>query len=137
MNFEKKLFIVLISILIIVLLFIFTKNYHTYKEVYDATTMPFSSLSILNNDLDLKANERVYNLNIDCSSLKDENTQIISYQLLKEATESNLSISTKIYNNDQVLTDTYDHITSINATISVTNPNKTYEQVFIINATCE
>ena len=137
MNFEKKLFIVLISTLIIVLLFIFTKNYHTYKEVYDATTMPFSSLSILNNDLDLKANERVYNLNIDCSSLKDENTQIISYQLLKEATESNLSISTKIYNNDQVLTDTYDHITSINATISVTNPNKTYEQVFIINATCE
>lgn len=137
MNFEKKLFIALISILVLVLLIIFIKNYHTYKEVYDVAQMPFSSLSILNNEIKLENNQRTYNLTIDCSSLKDENTQIISYKLLKENEESNLSISTKIYDNDKVLTDTYEHITSINAIINISDKNKIYEQIFVINATCK
>ena len=137
MKFEKKFFIVIISLLIIVLLIVFIKRYNTYKKTYEVTQMPFSSLSILNNEIDLNDNKRTYNLTIECTSLKDENTQIISYNLQKFATDYNISTTTKVYDDNQVLLDNYDHITAINSVLSLTDKNNQYEQIFIINATCK
>ncbi len=137
MKFEKKFFIFLISLLIIVLIIIFFKNYNLYKEMYEVSKMPLSSLSILNNEIKLEDNKHTYNINIDCSSLKDPNNQIISYDLFKYAEKANISITTKIYDGDKVLTDDYSHLTSINTSLSITDQNKKYEQVFVINATCE
>lgn len=137
MKFEKKFFIFLISLLIIVLTIIFFKNYNLYKEMYEVSKMPLSSLSILNNEVKLEDNQHTYNINIDCSSLKDPNNQIISYDLFKFAEKANVSIATKIYDGDKVLTDDYSHLTSINTSLSITDQNKKYEQVFVINATCE
>ena len=137
MKIEKKLFIILISLLIIVLLIVFIKNYNLYQKQYEVSRMPLSSLSILNNEVELSDSKRSYNLNIDCSSLKDENTQIVSYQLQRYALEDNVSISSVIYDGNKVLTDNYDHLTSLNTTIKISDKNKTYEQVFVINATCE
>ena len=137
MKIEKKLFIILISLLIIVLLIVFIKNYNLYQKQYEVSRMPLSSLSILNNEVELSDSKRSYSLNIDCSSLKDENTQIVSYQLQRYALEDNISISSVIYDGNKVLTDNYDHLTSLNTTIKISDKNKTYEQVFVINATCE
>ena len=137
MKFEKNLFIALISLLVIVLLIAFIKKYNTYKAEYEVTQMPLSSLSILNNEIDLNSNQRTYNLTIDCSSLlKDKNTQIISYKLLKNTQEPIISLTTKVYDGEKVV-DNYNHITSINTIMSITDQNKKYEQVFVINATCK
>ena len=125
MKFEKNLFIALISLLVIVLLIAFIKKYNTYKAEYEVTQMPLSSLSILNNEIALKSNQRTY-----------KNTQIISYKLLKNTQEPIISLTTKVYDGEKVV-DNYDHITSINTIMSITDQNKKYEQVFAINAICK
>lgn len=137
MKFERNLFIFLISLLIIVLLIVYVRRYNTYKNFYEVAKMPFETLSILDNKVELADNQKSYNLQLDCSSLKDENTQIVSYTLQKGALDSNITISSKVYNGDSIVKTDYSQITSINTIISIVDPEKKYEQIFSINATCE
>ncbi len=137
MKKEKYFFITLISLLIIVLLIIFIKNYYSYKQINDLAITPFNKLSILNTKIELQDNKRIYNIEIDCTNLKEPNTQIVNYELNKSFKDSLITINTKIYNNNELLENNYEHITNINTLISITNKNKEYEQLYYINSICK
>lgn len=138
MKLEKYIFIALISLLIITLGIVFTKRYNEYKKMSELAEQPFASISILNNEISLANKKRKYELTIDCSNLVDENTQIISYKLKDNNKNALISTQTTIINeNQQIIEEDYSDISELKTIITITDKDKTYEQIFYINTICE
>ncbi len=137
MKKEKYLFIILISLLFIVLLTIFIKNYITYQNISEASLNPFKELNILNNSLLLEDNTKTYNIQIDCTSLANPNNQIISYKLKPKYQDNLISVTNTITNKQEILNNDFAKATNIDTIISIKNPHYPYEQIFHIISTCQ
>lgn len=136
MKIERNIIIGLIIILLAVVLFIFTRNYITYHNVYHITSNPFNTIEILGKKVRLKDNLRTYELEVDCQELQ-EHEQITYYRLNEEYKDFKITINTKIFKNNKLIEKDLNEATSLDINISVTDENEEYEQVFHINTICE
>lgn len=137
MKKEKYIIIALVSILIVVGVFIFIRNYFSFKKEILVASNPFYTLEILDEKVRLKDEVRSYNIEVDCSTLFDENTQILYYQLKEEMRKSTVQVLSKIYKNNELIITNFKEATSIDTVISVFDEEKTYEQIYYVNATCK
>lgn len=137
MKVEKKMVIGLASILFTVLLILFIQNYVSYVNLRKVTKSPFSIIEVLGQKIRLKDSERTYNVDIKCDSLTDANTQILYYRLNEKYNDYKITVSNKVFNNQNVVTDDYKNITEIDTNISIIDPKNKYEQVYHIKATCQ
>lgn len=137
MKKENYIIIALIAILILVILSIFIRNYTSFKDSLEIASNPFNTLEILDEKVRLKENERTYSIEVDCSTIIDENTQLVYYQLAEPHKKSTITVTSKIYKNNEVITSNYKEATNIETIISVFDNKKIYEQIYHINATCK
>lgn len=137
MKTENKIIFFLTIVLIIVSLFLFIKKYNEYKNITIITSNPFKEIKILNQNIEINNKERSYTKTIDCSSLIDKNTEIISYNLKENYQDYKISISTKLYNENYVIIDDFNNISNMEINMFITDPQDTYEQLYYIKAICE
>lgn len=135
MKIEKNIIIGLIIILVCVTIFILTKNYINYSNTNRITSNPFNTIEIVGKKLRLKDNQRTYDLEVDCSNLK-ENEQITYYRLNEDYKEFKISINTKIFKDKKIIEKDLNEATALDINISVMDEKEKYEQVIHINATC-
>lgn len=136
MKKENIIIISLLAILVIVITSIFIRNYSSYKTNLKIASNPFNTIEVLDEKVRLKDNERTYSVDVDCSKIVDENTQIIYYQLTETHRKSTIKVESKILKDNEVLTTGLNRARSIDTIISVFDSNETYEQIYHINATC-
>lgn len=136
MKKENYIIIALLAILMIVILSILVKNYNTCKVNLITSSNPFNTLEILDEKVRLKENERTYNMELDCSKLIDENTQIVYYQLAESHRNATISVETKLFKETEIITTNLNEATNLETIISILDNQKTYEQIYHIKATC-
>lgn len=136
MKKENYIIIALLAILMIVILSILVKNYNTCKVNLITSSNPFNTLEILDEKVRLKENERTYNMELDCSKLIDENTQIVYYQLAESHRNATISVETKLFKENEIITTNLNEATNLETIISILDNQKTYEQIYHIKATC-
>ncbi len=135
MKIEKNIIISLLILLGIVVLFIFSRNYLKYKNIYHVASNPFNTIEIVGKKVRLKDNLRTYDLEVDCSELS-EHEQITYYRLNEDYKDFKISVATKVFKNNKLLEKDLNEATSLEVNISVQDKDETYEQIYKINATC-
>jgi len=126
---DNKIFKIIITFLIIailiVLCIIFLKKYFQYRDFYLNNQNPFKSISILNEDIKINNQDKIYNLEASCNI--EENNQIINYELKNE--DSKINIDTIIYNQNEIITD-INNATNLIINIEINN------NLYRFNITC-
>lgn len=133
----KKGIIAIIGLILVISIVIVIEKFISFSNLQTITKNPFSTLEILGERINLKENERTYQTEIDCSTLTDPNTQVISYNLKEKYASSKITITTKVFNNNTLLTSDYQNITDIDTNISIVDPKSQYEQVFHFISKCK
>lgn len=136
MKFENKALVFFIILGLLLFIFMLDKKLSPYKEEALLTRSPFNEIKILNEKVELNKKNRIYKHNIDCSNL-ETNGQILSYTLNKGKEDYKVTASIKVFKDNLVLKDNYKEATSIEAKIIVQDGNKLYEQIYIIESTCQ
>jgi hypothetical protein len=136
MKFENKLLVFFIILGLLLFIFMLDKKLSPYKEEALLTRSPFNEIKILNEKVELNKKNKIYKHNIDCSKLETKG-QILSYSLSKGKENYKVTASIKIFKNNIVLKDNYKEATNIETTIIVEDDNKLYEQIYIIETTCQ
>ena len=136
MKLENKIVIAVLFIGLLVSIFILYIKLIPYKEESELTKNPFSTIKILNQEIDLQSNTRLYTNTIDCTNL-EVNEQILSYNLKEDYENYKIKASIKVFKDNELLKDDYDEATNIETEIIVNDENKLYEQIFIIKSTCQ
>ena len=134
MKTEHKILITLISILLIVGIIIFLKDYFTLKNKIILYTNPFEKIQVLEKDINLNEEQKEYNITLDCSSL-EPNRQIVFYDLKEEYKDSKISVHIKIMKENEILTEDYEGATDLD--ILLTKEQDNYELIYNIKAICE
>lgn len=137
MKKELSIVIGLISIIVIVIIGIVIERFIYYGNLQTITDNPFDTVEILGEKIRFKDNVRTYETELDCSSLTDPNTQIFYYRLSEKYLSSKISVSTKVFSNNTLLTAEYKNITDIDTIVSIVNPKEDYEQIYHFNAKCK
>ena len=101
MKIEKNIIISLLILLGIVVIFIFSRNYLKYKNIYHVTSNPFNTIEIVGKKVRLKDNLRTYDLEVDCSELS-EHEQITYYRLNEDYKDFKISVATKVFKNNKL-----------------------------------
>lgn len=140
-NFDKEYnlkypAIILLSIFIIVILVLIVKKYNSCTSLSAITKNPFDTIEILDEKVRLRENIKTYEIETDCSNIKDKNEQIVYYRLNEEYKASKITVKTYVFSNDKLLTEDYEDVTDIEAILSITVKNK-YEHVYNVKATCK
>ncbi len=130
-NFKTYIVIAIMLVTLILLI----KNHLSYSDLKKVTSTPFKTIEILGQKINLNNNERTYSQEIDCSSLKSDNDQIINYSFNDHFKYSTISITSKVFS-DNTITNDYKDVTSIDINISVKDSKNKYEQIYHINAIC-
>lgn len=136
MKFENKALVFFIILGLLLFIFMLDKKLSSYKEEALLTRSPFNEIKILNEKVELNKKNRIYKHNIDCSKL-EKNSQILSYTLNKGKENYKVTASIKVFKDNLVLKDNYKEATSIETKIIVQDDNKLYEQIYIIESTCQ
>lgn len=136
MKFENKALVFFIILGLLLFIFMLDKKLSPYKEEALLTRSPFNEIKILNEKVELNKKNRIYKHNIDCSNL-ETNGQILSYTLNKGKENYKVTASIRVFKDNLVLKDNYKEATSIEAKIIVQDGNKLYEQIYIIESTCQ
>lgn len=136
MKFENKLLVFFIILGLLLFIFMLDKKLSPYKEEALLTRSPFNEIKILNEKVELNKKNKIYKHNIDCSKL-ETNGQILSYSLSKGKENYKVTASIKIFKDNIVLKDNYKEATNIETKIIVEDDNKLYEQIYIIESTCQ
>ena len=136
MKFENKVLVFFIILGLLLFIFMLDKKLSPYKEEALLTRNPFNEIKILNEKVELNKKNKIYKHNIDCSKL-ETNGQILSYSLSKGKENYKVTASIKIFKDNIVLKDNYKEATNIETKIIVEDDNKLYEQIYIIESTCQ
>ena len=136
MKFENKTLVFFIILGLLLFIFMLDKKLSPYKEEALLTRSPFNEIKILNEKVELNKKNKIYKHNIDCSKL-EKNGQILSYSLSKGKENYKVTASIKIFKDNIVLKDNYKEATNIETKIIVEDDNKLYEQIYIIESTCQ
>jgi len=136
MKKEKIIIISLASLLVFVTIFIFVKNYITYRKISIITQNPFNTIEVLGNKIRLKDNIKTYKEEIDCGEVTT-NEQLLYYRLNSDYKEFKVSVTSFAFQDDKLITEDFNTATSFDFNISVFDKDKEYEQVYHISATCQ
>lgn len=136
MKLENKILVSIIIIGFIIFSILLYKELRKYQDESLLSRNPFNEIKILNNSVKLNKTNRYYKNNIDCSSL-NENEQIISYKLVEGKENYKVSTNIQILNNDKLLSKNLNKATSIITRLTIQDPNKQYEQIYIIESICQ
>ena len=136
MKFENKILIFLTIVGLLLFSFLLDKKLSPYKDEALLTRNPFTEIKILNEKVELNKTDRVYKHNVDCSKLQ-LNSQILSYTLNKGKENYKVTASIKVFKDNIVLKDNYEEATNIETKIIIKDENKLYEQVYLIESTCQ
>lgn len=136
MKLENKILVSIIIIGLIIFNILLYKELRKYQDESILSRNPFNEIKILNTSVELNDTNRYYKNNIDCSSLK-ENEQIISYKLVEGKEEYKVSTNIQILNNDKLVSNNYNKVTSLMTRLTVQDPKKQYEQIYIIESICQ
>lgn len=128
MSTENKILISTIILGLIVLIFITYSTKTTTKDLN-----PFTNIKILNQEVKIDDNKKLYQNTIDCSNLHP-NEQIISYNL-KDNKNSKVSASVKVYKDNVLLIDDYKEATNIETRLIIKTSKR--EQIYIIESICQ
>lgn len=136
MKFKNKILIYLILVGLLLFIFLLNKKLSSYKDEAVLTRNPFTEIKILNQKVELNKTDRAYKHNIDCSKL-EINSQILSYSLNKGKENYKVTASIKVFKDNIVLKDNYEESTNIETKIIIKDENKLYEQIYLIESTCQ
>ena len=136
MKTENKILMIIIIVALIMSLYIVYTNLNPYKEKYLLTINPFSEITILDNKVILKDNQKLYKQTIDCTNL-EINQQILFYKLKDTNKEYKITASIQVFDNDNILKETYQNATSIESKIIIQDKESKYEQIYIIESLCQ
>ena len=136
MKTENKILMIIIIVALIMSLYIVYTNLNPYKEKYLLTINPFSEITILDNKVILKDNQKLYKQTIDCTNL-EINQQILFYKLKDTNKEYKINALIQVFENDNILKETYQNATSIESKIIIQDKESKYEQIYIIESICQ
>lgn len=136
MKFENKVLISFIIVGLLLFSFLLNKKLSPYKDEALLTRNPFSEIKILNKKVELNKTDRLYKNKIDCSKLQ-LNSQILSYSLNKGKENYKVTASIIVFKDNIVLKDNYEEATNIETKIIIKDENKLYEQIYLIESTCQ
>lgn len=136
MKLDNKILISMTIIGLLILIFLLYKELNSYREEALLTRNPFTEIKILNQKVELNNKNKLYKNNIDCSNLK-VNEQIISYKLVEGKENYKVSTTIKVFKDNKILKDNYKDATNIETHITIKDNNNLYEQIYIIESTCQ
>lgn len=136
MKIDKKIYITLVIIGLLFFIYLLRQELSPYKEEALLAKSPFSELKILNQNVEINPNNRFYKNDIDCSKL-EPNTQILSYELTPSKEEYKVTTFIQVFSGNHLLKDNYQDITHIKTNIVIQDPEQLYEQIYIIESTCQ
>lgn len=136
MKLDNKILISIIIIGLLIFIFLLYKELTPYREEALLTRTPFTEIKILNQKVEINNTNKLYKHNIDCTNLK-VNEQIISYKLVEEKENYKVSTTIKVFKDNKILKDNYKDATNIETHISIKDKNELYEQIYIIESTCQ
>lgn len=129
---NKKVLVYIFGLLLIIGVFIFTKNKETNEVINALNSNALTEIIINNNFVDLKEDIKDYELEIDCSKI-DLKEQFIYYELSSVYKDSKVTLRTNVYKNEELIEDITE-ATNLNIKLEVNKDN--YKQIFTINAAC-
>lgn len=136
MKLDNKILISITIIGLLIFIFLLYKELNPYREEALLTRNPFTEIKILNQKVELNNTNKLYKHNIDCSNLK-VNEQIISYKLVEGKENYKVSTTIKVFKDNKILKDNYKDATNIETILTIKDNNKLYEQIYIIESTCQ
>ena len=128
--------IILVAIFIIVILILVVRKYNSCTSLTTITKNPFDTIEILDEKVRLREDKKTYEIEVDCSKIKDDNEQIVYYRLNEEYKASKVSVKTYVFDENYLIEEDFKDMTSVEAILSITVKNK-YEHIYNIKATCE
>ena len=131
MKVENKIITVLLFVLCIVLIITLSKK---KDDVVLERGDVFKTISVLDDNIQIKDNIKKYEIEVDCSLL-DLNRQIIAYELNDEYRGSNVSVNINVYKKDKLLKEDYKDATNMD--IVLLQKDKGEENIYLINALCK
>lgn len=129
---NKKILVYILGLVLIIGVFIFTKNKETNEVINALNSNALTEIIINNNFVDLKEDIKDYELEIDCSKI-DLKEQFIYYELSSVYKDSKVTLRTNVYKNEELIEDITE-ATNLNIKLEVNKDN--YKQIFTINAAC-
>ena len=133
---EIIVFHILLFILIAVLSVVIYKNYNIYKDKAQISKYAFSLVEILGEKVKLTDDIRSYEIDRYCAGI-EENTSIINYRMTETKEDFKVKVSSIAYKEDTIIKEKMNEATNIDYTISVFDPDNTYEQIYRFKIKCK
>ena len=133
---EKIVITLLLLILIGVISSVLYKNYTKYQQQAQVSKYAFSLVEILGEKVKLIDNIRSYEIERSCAGI-DENSAILNYRMTETKEDFKVSVSSISYREGEILTEKINEATNIDYTISIIDPDNTYEQIYRFNIKCK
>ncbi len=133
---EKIVITILLLILIAVISVVQYKNYTKYKQKAQVSKYAFSLVEILGEKVKLTDDIRSYEVERNCAGI-EENTAILNYRMTETKEDFKVKVSSISYREDQIINEKLNEATNIDYTLSVIDPDNTYEQIYRFNIKCK
>jgi hypothetical protein len=133
---EKVVIIVLLLLLFAVISSVIYKNYYKYKDKAQVSKYAFSYVEILGEKVKLTDEVRSYEVDRNCAGI-EENTSIINYRMTETKEDFKVNVTSISYREDKILKENINEATNIDYTLSITDPNNTYEQIYRFKIKCK
>ena len=133
---EKIVISILLLILIAVISIVLYNNYNKYKVKAQVSKYAFSLVEILGEKVKLTDDIRSYEVDRNCAGI-EENSAILNYRLTETKEDFKVRVSSISYRENTILTEKINEATNIDYTLSVIDPDNTYEQIYRFKIKCK